>query len=115
MLNLARYARAHRRRTTIMRITDVRATPIYVPMRHPLRWSFGVELGTTRTIIEVITDEGLVGIGETKGGRPVAEAVIQARPLFVGLDPLEVSRIAKRFAIYRVTSEQIERVALLKL
>src|SRR5437868_6719876 len=98
-----------------MKLIDVRATPVYVPLRHPLRWSFGVELGTTRTIVELVTDEGAVGIGETKGGSAVAEAVLQARPLYLGLDPFEVSRIAKRFAIYRVTSEQIERVALLKL
>src|SRR5947208_3090665 len=28
--------------TPAMKIVDVRATPVYVPMRHPLRWSFGV-------------------------------------------------------------------------
>ena len=36
-----------------MRIVDVRATPVYVPMRHPLRWSFGVEPGMNRVIVEI--------------------------------------------------------------
>jgi L-alanine-DL-glutamate epimerase-like enolase superfamily enzyme len=56
-------------------ITGVRATPVYVPMRHPLRWSFGVEPGLTRVIVEVLTDEGLVGLGESNGGRDLAAAV----------------------------------------
>lgn len=98
-----------------MKIVDVRATPVYVPVKHPLRWSFGVEQGATRTIVELQTDEGIVGLGESNGGRELATAVLESRPLFIGLDPLEVSRIAKRFAIYRITSEQMARAALFKL
>lgn len=98
-----------------MKIVDVRATPIYVPMRHPLRWSGGIELGTVRTVVELVTDEGIVGLGETKGGRGVAEAVLQSKPLFVGVDPLEAERIAKRYSAYRVTSEGLDRVSQLKL
>jgi len=82
-----------------VKIVDVRVTPVYVPMHHPLRWSFGVEPGMTRTIVELVTDEGLVGLGESNGGAELAAAVLESRPLYVGLDPLEVSRIAKRFAI----------------
>lgn len=98
-----------------MKIVDVRATPVYVPMHHPLRWSFGVEPGLTRTIVELITDEGIVGLGESNGGRSLAEAVLAASPLYVGMDPLEVSRLAKRFSIFRVTSEQMARSAIMKL
>src|SRR4051794_4041827 len=98
-----------------MKIVDIRATPVYVPMRHPLRWSFGVEPGLTRVLVELVTDEGLVGIGESNGGADLAAAILAARPLVVGTDPLEVGRIAKRFAIYRITSEQLARAALYKL
>jgi len=98
-----------------MKIVDVRATPVYVPMHHPLRWSFGIEPGLTRTVVELITDEGVVGLGESNGGGDLAAAVDEARPLFIGLDPLEVGRIAKRFAIYRITSEQLARAAQFKL
>jgi len=98
-----------------MKIIDVRATPVYVPMHHPLRWSFGVEPGMTRTIVELITDEGIIGLGESNGGAELATAVLEAKPLYIGLDPLEASRIAKRFAIYRITSEQMARAALFKL
>jgi glucarate dehydratase len=98
-----------------MKIVDVRATPVYVPMRHPLRWSFGLEFGTTRTVVELITDEGVIGLGETRGGQSVADAVLYSKPLFIGREPSEVSRIAKQYAIYRVTSEQLDRMAQLKL
>jgi glucarate dehydratase len=86
-----------------------------MPITHPLRWSFGVETGTGRVLVELITDEGLVGIGETKGGAAVAQAVLDSQPLYVGLDPIEAGKIAKAFGIYRVTSEQIDRIGALKL
>ncbi len=98
-----------------MKITDIRATPVYVPMHHPLRWSFGVETGMTRVVVELLTDEGLIGLGESNGGAALAEAILECRPLVVGVDPLEAARIAKRFAVYRITSEQLARAAQLKL
>jgi glucarate dehydratase len=98
-----------------LKIVDVRATPVYVPMHHPLRWSFGVEPGLTRTVVELITDEGLIGLGESNGGQSLAQAVLECKPLYVGMDPLEVSKLAKRFAVYRITSEQMARSAQYKL
>ena len=98
-----------------MKIVDVRATPVYVPMKHPLRWSFGIEPGMTRTIVELVTDEGIVGLGESNGGRLLADAVLEAKPLYIGMDPFEVSRLAQRLSIYRVTSEQMARAVQLKL
>jgi glucarate dehydratase len=98
-----------------LKIVDVRATPVYVPMHHPLRWSFGVEPGLTRTVVELITDEGLVGLGESNGGQSLAQAVLECKPLYIGMDPLDVTRLAKRFAVYRITSEQMARSAQYKL
>ena len=98
-----------------MKIVDIRATPVYIPLRRPLRWAFGVELGMTRVVVELVTDEGLIGLGESNGGGALAQAVQECRPLVIGQDPIEVSRIAKRFAIYRLTSEQMARAALFKM
>ena len=58
-----------------MKITDVKATPVSVPMEAPLRWSMGIETGTTRTIVELQTDEGIVGVGETYGGAATASTI----------------------------------------
>jgi len=44
-----------------MKIVEVKTTPVSVLMEAPLRWSMGVEHGTTRTVVELITDAGLVG------------------------------------------------------
>jgi glucarate dehydratase len=70
-----------------MRIVDIEVTPVTVPMEAPLRWSMGVETGTTRGIIKVTTDEGIVGIGETYGGNAVEHAIEVAKPFILGLDP----------------------------
>lgn len=97
-----------------MRIVDVKTTPVYVPMEAPLLWSMGVENGTTRTIIELVTDEGIVGIGETVGGASMAQRIQEAKPLFMDLDPFEVQTLVKRFEVFRVTSEQTARSAEMK-
>src|SRR5205085_6377620 len=80
-----------------MRITDLQITSVTVPMEAPLRWSLGVETGTTRGIIEVHTDEGIVGIGETYGGPAIEYAIATARPFVLGLDPLDTGVLQHRF------------------
>lgn len=97
-----------------MKIVDVRATPVYVELEAPLLWSMGVEHGTTRTVIELITDDGIVGIGETYGGIGTVRRIEEAKPLYIGMDPFEVATIAKRFEVFRVTSEQMARAAEMK-
>ncbi|HEU5432886.1 MAG TPA: enolase C-terminal domain-like protein [Thermomicrobiales bacterium] len=97
-----------------MKIVDVRATPVYVELEAPLLWSMGVEHGTTRTVIELITDEGIVGLGETYGGASIVKRIDAARPLFIGMDPFEVATIVQRFEVFRVTSEQMAQAAEMK-
>ena len=58
----------------MMKIVSVRATPVSVPANVPCAWSLGTGLGTTRTILELGTDDGLVGLGEcgiSRGGGSV--------------------------------------------
>ena len=52
-------------RSNPMKITAIRATPINIPLETPFFWSVGLYPGTSKTIIEVETDEGLVGLGES--------------------------------------------------
>ncbi len=48
-----------------MKISDLKATTVTVPLEAPLRHGNGCHWGRfVRTIIEVETDEGLVGLGE---------------------------------------------------
>ena len=88
-----------------MQITDLKVTSVTVPMEAPLRWSMGVETGTTRGIVEVHTDEGIVGIGETYGGNAIEHAIETARPFVIGLDPLEIGVLMHRLNVFCISYE----------
>src|SRR4051812_36977823 len=88
-----------------MKVVDLKITCVTVPMEAPLRWSMGVETGTTRGIIEAITDEGIVGIGETYGGNAVEHAIATAKPYVLGLDPLETGVLQHRLGVFRIGYE----------
>lgn len=87
-----------------MRITDIRATPVTVPLEAPLRHANGCHWGRfVRTIIEVETDEGLVGLGEMGGGGESATAGVHAlKPYLVGRDPARIEEM--RFLIANPTA-----------
>lgn len=72
-----------------MQITDIRATPVTVPLEAPLRHANGCHWGRfVRTIVEVETDNGLIGLGEMGGGGESATAAFEAlRPYLLGRDP----------------------------
>jgi glucarate dehydratase len=62
-----------------MKIVDIRATTVTVPLEAPLRHANGCHWGRfVRTIVEVETDEGIVGLGEMGGGGESAEAVFRS-------------------------------------
>src|SRR5919201_1153832 len=88
-----------------MRIIDLKVTTVTVPMEAPLRWSMGIETGTTRGIIEVHTDEGIVGIGETYGGNAIEHAIETARPYVLGLDPLDIGVLQHRLGVFCISYE----------
>lgn len=88
-----------------MKIIDIKATPVTVPAEAPWRWSMGIETGTTRTIIELVTDEGITGIGETYGGARTEEALNTAKPFVVGLDPFETGILQYRLGVFGISYE----------
>jgi len=56
-----------------MKITDIKATTVTVPLEAPLRHAAGCHWGRfVRTIVEVETDEGITGLGEMGGGGEAA-------------------------------------------
>jgi glucarate dehydratase len=87
-----------------MRIADIRATTVTVPLEAPLRHSNGAHWGRfVRTIVEVEADNGLIGLGELGGGGESAEAAIRGlRDYLVGHDPFALE--ALRFAIANPTA-----------
>jgi glucarate dehydratase len=83
-----------------MKIKEVKVTPVTVPLEAPIRWSMGVETGTTRSIIEIRSDTGEVGIGETYGGSETASKITAFRHLLIGEDPFEFHKIYTKFMNY---------------
>ena len=86
------------------RITDIRATTVTVPLEAPLRHSNGAHWGRfVRTIVEIETDTGIIGLGEMGGGGESAEAAFRAlKPYLVGHDPFELEKL--RFMICNPTA-----------
>jgi glucarate dehydratase len=78
-----------------MKIVDIKATTIALPLHAPLRHAHGAHWGRfVRTIIEVICDNGLTGWGELGGGGESAEASIRGLlPYLKGHDPLQLEQL----------------------
>jgi glucarate dehydratase len=87
-----------------VKIKDIRATTVTVPLEAPLRHANGVHWGRfVRTIVEVETDNGLVGLGEMGGGGESAEAMFRAmKSYLVGHDPARLEEM--RFKIANPTA-----------
>jgi glucarate dehydratase len=87
-----------------MKITDVRATTVTVPLEAPLLHANGAHWGRfVRTIVEVETDDGLVGLGEMGGGGQSAELAFKGlKPYLMGHDPSQLE--ALRFKLMNPTA-----------
>ena len=87
-----------------MKIKDIRATTVTVPLEAPLRHANGVHWGRfVRTIVEVETDNGIIGLGEMGGGGESAEAMFRAmKSYLVGHDPVRLEEM--RFLIANPTA-----------
>jgi glucarate dehydratase len=87
-----------------MKIVDIRATTVTVPLEAPLRHANGCHWGRfVRTIVEVEADNGLIGLGEMGGGGESAEAVFRAMKTYlVGHDPARLEEM--RFLIANPTA-----------
>lgn len=87
-----------------LRIVDLRATTVTVPIEAPLLHSNGAHWGRfVRTIVEVETEGGLIGVGEMGGGGQSSEAAFVAlKSYLVGHDPFDFA--ALRLKICNPTS-----------
>ena len=81
---------------TDTRIADIRVTPIafYDP---PLLNNAGCHQPfALRSIIEVETEEGVIGLGESYGSKPVLDGLAAAVPLLTGLDVTDLNGLWAR-------------------
>lgn len=74
-----------------MRIRDLRLHPVAVA-DPPLRSSYGRHAPyALRTIVELVSDEGIIGISETYGGEGPLAALEAMRGRLIGMDPFQLA------------------------
>lgn len=74
-----------------MRIVDLKTHSIAIA-DPPLRSSYGLHAPyALRTIVELVSDEGITGISETHGGEVIAEQFAALRPRIAGADPFRLT------------------------
>ena len=82
-----------------MRITSIHTVPVRTPMREPLVWPGGTRLSASGLLVEIHTDDGLVGVGEAPGPTlPTIRTIIDAEltQFLVGQDPLRTEWLVHR-------------------
>lgn len=78
-----------------MKITDIKATPVNIPFTAPYVFSYGSVASLTKTIVEVATDDGVIGLGEVADGDRSAD-VLRFRERLLGLDIREITTAERR-------------------
>ena len=102
-----------------MKITAIAATPVTVPLVRPSAASMSCGATVTRTIVEIKTDTGLVGLGGLgETGRSDSAQTITRKfaPLLIGLDPRERmiarDRCLAKFVDYGTARHGLESLRL---
>ncbi len=92
-----------------MKIIDLKVRTVAIPMNAMLRHNTGVHPGyLMRTILELITDEGIVGLGEVGGGDQRG-ALLKLKPRIVGMDPFDLEAIKLKVlrSIYYLSNSRL--------
>src|SRR6266540_71647 len=81
-----------------MKIADVRTIPLSYRCEKPYMSAAGVQAARNTLLVEIETDNGLVGIGEAgSAGGPLASTQVvveqELKPLLMGEDPLLIERL----------------------
>ena len=85
-----------------MRVTEIRTHVLAIPHLGRYHWAIGAPEGTNNVLVEVHTDEGIVGYGDACGTRSAAAAaavIHDLSHLVVGESPFRIEHILER--IYR--------------
>jgi len=92
-----------------MKIIDIKTRCVAIPLNAQLRHNTVVHPGYfLRTILELITDEGIVGLGEVGGGDQRA-ALQKLQPRITGMDPfhLELIKLKVLRSIYYISNSRL--------
>jgi muconate cycloisomerase len=79
-----------------MKIASITATPLFCAFKQPYHWSRGINHGAPVILIEVKTDAGITGIGESVASPsigPVLSILNEAIPSFIGKSAYDGNRL----------------------
>ncbi|WP_421407269.1 glucarate dehydratase family protein [Agrobacterium tumefaciens] len=79
-----------------MRIAEIHLTPVAIPDRPLLNCKGVHQPHALRTVIEVICDDGTVGLGESYGSIKALDGLRRAAPALIGLDPFHLHELKSR-------------------
>ncbi|UXN72347.1 glucarate dehydratase [Devosia sp. A8/3-2] len=79
-----------------MRIAEVRLTPVAIPDKPLLNCKGVHQPYALRTIIELVCDDGTIGLGESYGSIKATAGLRRAAPALVGLDPFHLHDLHAR-------------------
>ena len=92
-----------------MKIAEIRTHPLTIPLHGRYHWAIGAPEGFNAVLVEVHTDDGLVGYGDALGTRSAdaAEATIRSvEHLLLGEDPFRVEYLLARMYLSGAWSNQ---------
>ena len=98
-----------------MRITGIQTTAVTVPVREPLVWAGGTRHTASGLILEIATDEGIVGIGECPGPTlPAIETIVQRElaQFLIGQDPFAIRWLVHRMEEFTRNWSQLAAYAI---
>jgi muconate cycloisomerase len=91
-----------------MKISVIEATPLFCAFKQPYHWSQGVNHGAPVILIEIKTDAGIIGIGESVASpttAPVLAIIEDAIPHFIGQPVYDGNRLIWNYYQYGFNSK----------
>jgi glucarate dehydratase len=79
-----------------MKITDILVHKVNLPLVTGYRWASGLYLGATKGIVEVRTDEGIIGWGEVATVEQADIVAHEFAPRLIGVDPSNIDDCCRR-------------------
>ena len=79
-----------------LKIIEIRTQPLLVPYQKPYYWAQGTIDGAAVILVEIITDEGIIGHGESVGtptSAGIESFIAEAARLLVGKDPFRNAKL----------------------
>lgn len=78
-----------------MKIRSIKANPVNIPFTAPYRFSYGSMASLTKTVIELQTEDGVIGLGELADGDRARDVEAMAEKL-IGMDVREINLAEQR-------------------